>query len=277
MKISIENLSFSYRHHEVLKDVSLEIPSASLCFLLGENGAGKSTLLKCINYILRPQAGTVRIDGIDVRSMTVAERASCFGYVPQTSSGIGALTVFDTVSSGLSIGKNKIHRRTERYRETECVLKMLQLTELAFRPMKQLSGGERQRVLIARALAVRPKILLLDEPTNNLDLRYQVETMELLSDISHKMGITAAAVIHDLNLSLTYADQAAVLKNGRVYACGRPMEILQKKAIKDAFGVEADLAEVRNTRLVIPQRKCSVLSESCEGGSEANEPSGTDQ
>lgn len=254
MNLSIQSLCFGYRRHPVLRGVDLEIPGGSFCALLGANGAGKTTLLKCINGILKPKTGTVQAGDMDLLALTPRRRAQVVGYVPQNAqAGDGSLNVLETVLSG-----RFPHRRgplkSEDYDAAVQLLESLALARYALRPLSQLSGGERQRVFLARAMAQSPQIMLLDEPTNNLDMHFQQETMEIIKELSVRRGITVAAILHDLNLAVVYADQAVLLKDGTVYAAGLPQEVLDKDRIRTIFEVEVGFAPLGQTRYIVPQR-----------------------
>lgn len=254
MNLSIQSLRFHYRRHPVLQGVELEVPSGSFCALLGANGAGKTTLLKCINGILKPQAGTVRAGDTDLLALTPRRRAQVVGYVPQNAqTGDGSLNVLETVLSGRFPHKRG-PLKSEDYDAAAQLLESLALTRYALRPLGQLSGGERQRVFLARAMAQSPKIMLLDEPTNNLDMHFQQETMEIIKDLSSRRGITVVTILHDLNLAVLYADQAVLLKDGTVYAAGLPQEVLDKDRIRTIFAVEVGFAPVDQVRYIVPRR-----------------------
>lgn len=253
MDIRIDSISFSYKKKRVLNGITQDIPSGSICFLLGENGAGKSTLLKCINYVLKPDSGSIFAGGENVRDKSIRERARIFGYVPQSSGSGSSLNVIDTVATGMvSNEKNPLNKAS--LSAVAEIIDQMDLGDLSMRRMNSLSGGERQRVLIARALAQKPRIMLLDEPTNNLDLRYQLETMALLYRISRDRGITVVAVIHDLNLALMYADSILVLKNGQVRYAGDPVSIVNEDAIREIYGVESWTETLHDTRIVVPHK-----------------------
>ena len=135
------------------------------------------------------------------------------------------------------------------------VMEEFHLQDYAFRPFKQLSGGERQRVLIARAVAQEPQLLLLDEPTSSLDLRYQYEVMDLLRHVCRR-GITVAAVIHDLNLALDYADTAVLLSSGTVTAMGPPAEVLTPERILTAYGVQTETYQIGSRSVILRSGNC---------------------
>lgn len=248
MILSVANIQFQYNSRPVLKDVSLELERGKILAVLGVNGAGKSTLLKCINRILSPQRGVVLVQGVDLRRMKGKELARRFGYVPQKQPE-GALSVFETVL----LGRRPYIRwaASERdYEVVERVLGLLQLADLALRPLDSLSGGEIQKVLLARALAQEPDVLLLDEPTSNLDLKNQLEALHLISRAVREQGLSAIVSIHDLNLALRLGDVFLLLREGLVHAI-TPREGLTRQIIREVYGVEVEMGEMAGYPVVV--------------------------
>lgn len=255
MRALIKNIQFAYKDNPVLKDISFEIPTGKICTLLGANGAGKTTLLKCINGIIKAESGAVFADDIDVLSLKPKERAKIMAYVPQsTQSGNSNLNVLELVLLGRA---PFVHGKFSAVDEEIAldVLKSFKLEKYAFRNFSHLSGGEKQRVLIARAIAQRPKILLLDEPTSNLDMRFQQETMEIIKSLSELDGITVLTILHDMNLSIIYADMSILLKDGMIHKIGCPKEILNRNNIKELFEVDVNIAKNEGVEYIIPCRK----------------------
>lgn len=251
MKIELKDLGFSYKSRQVFEHVNYVIDRPKLFFLVGPNGAGKSTLLKCINGINIPTNGHVLVDGVDVQSMNIRERARIFGYVPQFSSVSQCLNVLETVVSGRmpQMGGRASQKDIQA---AEGILEELGLSSFALRPLHQLSGGERQRIMVARALAQEPKVILMDEPTSNLDLRYQLETLELMEKTSSKRGIGIIAVIHDLNAVLRYADEVILLDNGNICSSGKPQDVINHDHVASSFCVEAAFTESQGVPFMIP-------------------------
>ena len=252
--LEIDSLSFSYRDRPVLKGIDLRVEEGSFCALLGANGAGKTTLLRCLNFLLRPQAGPECWHGRDTRRLSIRERARIYGYVPQNTQVRAGLDVFETVLSGRlpHMGRRASPGDVDR---TSALLEELELTELAFRPLHQLSGGERQRVLIARALAQDPEVLLLDEPISSLDLRYQYEIMDLLRRVAGERGLTVVAVIHDLSMAVEHADTLALLRGGALYGAGEPERTLTPQAVEDVFGIRMELLRWKGRTVLLPLRE----------------------
>lgn len=253
MTLSVYDLGFAYKRHAVLEDIGFELHSGEMMALLGVNGAGKSTLLKCLNRILSPQSGRIAVAEKAVSTMTHAELACHFGYVPQQA-GEETLTVFDAVLLG-----RRPHIKwtaTERDLEiVENVLQLMNLSRFALRPANQLSGGELQKVLIARALAQEPRVLLLDEPTSNLDLKNQIQVMDLVANAVREKGIAALISVHDINLALRYADRFLMLKEGRIH-CLSTEDQITPELIREVYSIEAVVNRVNNRTVVVPMEAC---------------------
>jgi iron complex transport system ATP-binding protein len=249
MILRVKDVEFGYNSHPILRGLSFEISGGSILGVLGVNGAGKSTLLKCINKILEPDKGCVLIDDQDLSSLTRSGIARRIGYVPQTHEA-DQLTVFDTVLLGRRpyIEWNATGRDLE---VVERVIRLMRLETLAHRPMHKLSGGESQKVVLARALAQEPDLLLLDEPTSNLDLKNQLEVMNLVRHAVMDHGLAAVISIHDLNLALRFADRFLLMKDGRIHTLS-PRDGLTAEIIKEVYDVDVILQEIGGYPVVIP-------------------------
>lgn len=178
MSLHVKDLSFRYDNTSILKHIHMQVEDGEVVSLVGPNGAGKSTLLKCINRILKIPTGTIIIDEEDVKDLNLKKLARIFGYVPQTSLHTFPATVFDTVLLGRRPYVDWVVSPKNKAIVYEMLI-LMDLDHMALRQFNELSGGEQQRALIARALAQEPKVLLLDEPTSNLDLKHQLEVLEL--------------------------------------------------------------------------------------------------
>ncbi len=251
VKIRIRGLEFSYNSIPALKDVTIDIHESEIVAIVGPNGSGKSTLLKCIDRILKPQKGGILINGKDVKDFSQIEIARTVGYVPQSVKQFFPATVFEVVLMGRRpyLGWRCSKRDIEKVFE---VLKILNIENIAMRDFNELSGGQQQKVLIARALVQEPEILLLDEPTANLDIKHQLEVMEIIKRIVRMNGITAIIAIHDLNLASKYADRIVMMKDGKVFAIGSPEEVLTSANIESVYDVKVRIIRFNGKLYVIP-------------------------
>ena len=253
MSIYVDNLHFNYGKTTVLDEITLQVTDGEVVSLVGPNGAGKSTLLKCMNRILKPSRGTVRVDGQDVRGMGLKRMSRFFGYVPQTTISAFPATVFDTVL----LGRRPYVGWTVGDEHREIVYDMLikmDLDHLALRQFNALSGGEQQRALIARALVQEPRVLLLDEPTSNLDLKHQLEVLDHVVDIVKEKGVSVLMAIHDLNLAAQYSDRLVFLKKGSIVMSGTPAETLLPRTIRTVYGVDAIVNHDADHPHIVPRR-----------------------
>lgn len=250
MTLSARDVIFAYDPgRPVLTGLSLAVPSGAICVILGANGSGKSTLLKILAGTLRPQAGQVQFDGISISSLNRRAVARRIAVVPQGDLASSFFTVRELVAFGRYPwqGRFTAESRLDSAAVDEA-LAALHLTALANRRSEALSGGERQRVRVAMALAQQPEVLLLDEPLTYLDLRHQLELLELIADDCRRLGRTVVLVLHDLNLAASHADQLALLADGKVLRAGPPLAVLTAENIAAAYGVEAVVTHGTNGR-----------------------------
>lgn len=253
VKIIVQNLSFGYRSTPVLQDLTFNVGRGKVLGLLGPNGSGKSTLIKCIDQILRPD-GRIVMGDEDLRLMQTCDVARRIGYVPQSEIAGMPMNVFDTVLMG-----RRVHMGWKPAAKdldvVSRVLEEMKIRSLAMNDIWELSGGQRQKVFIARALAQEPEVLLLDEPTSSLDLRHQLDTMEAISGLVQRSGISVVMAIHDINLAARYADTVAMIKDGVIYGIGRPHDLLTPDAIRNVYGVEATfLYDNSGNPVIVPIR-----------------------
>ena len=202
--------------------------------ITGPNGAGKSSLLRLIYRYHTPDSGRILLDGADLSRLNRRTSARIISAVLQEQSVDFALTVREVVALGRLPHTNGMGRMTARDNQiVDDALANLDLEELADRPFWSLSGGQRQCAAIARALAQEPSILVLDEPTNNLDIRRQLEILELLC----RLDLTVICALHDLSLASTYADDVLLLQAGRAVAHGPPVEVLREDLLARVFDI----------------------------------------
>ncbi len=245
----VNGVKFSYNSKQVLNGVSFSVQADDVVSILGPNGVGKTTLIKCIDKVIKPNTGSVSIEGSDLHQMSKKEIAKNVGYVAQKSE-VSRTTVFDSVLLG-----RKPHfdwTATEKdIRLAGRVLHLLGLDGLALKYVDEISGGEYQLVQIARVLVQQPKVILLDEPTSSLDLSNQHMIMHLIRNIVKKNHMAAVMIIHDLNLSIRHSDKFVMMKDGLVYAAGGH-EVITPENIKAVYNIDAYVESVRGIPIVIP-------------------------
>ena len=249
--VDIKNIRFAYSKNSkvILDDISFHMEDGQCTAILGINGAGKSTLIRCIDRILRPQCGSVLVDGRDVFSMGSNEMARNIAYVAQNARSVD-MTVFDAVL----LGRKPYIQWDATAQDRQIVLDMLhrmKLEELALRNMSELSGGEAQKVMLARALAQQPRLLLLDEPTSNLDPRNQHEVLRTVREIAKENSICVITVLHDLNLAIRYSDRFLFLKDAQLYSYGG-MEVVTPDTIGEVYDMHVHIIEAMGIPFIVP-------------------------
>ena len=238
--ISAENINFSYATKPVMENISFTIDAAQIVAIIGPNGSGKTTLLKIINGTLFPDAGQMLIDGKETSRWSRKDIAQKVAIVPQETAVIFPFYAEEIVLMGRF--PHLSNYRFEDKKDYRIVHEAMEKTDtLAFtaRRFDELSAGERQRVLIARALAQEPKVLLLDESTVFLDLKHQAQFLSLLRQLNTAQQLTVIFVTHDINLAAQHADRIILLYSGKIYAIGKPAEVITAANIKEVYDVNS--------------------------------------
>jgi iron complex transport system ATP-binding protein len=242
--IRVNDASFSYRPGApVFAGLNFGIPGGQMLAVLGANGIGKTTLFRCILGFLRLNSGTIMIDGSDARAMKSRDFWARVSYVPQAKPLVFDYPVLTMVVMGCSghIGFGRNPTKAD-YDEAHALLDELGLSPLADRSCSSLSGGELQLVLIARALAKRPKILVMDEPESNLDLKNQLKTLELITALSREKKYTVVINTHFPAHALRCADKTLLL-GGVNFLFGDTVEVVTAENIEAYFGVRARIID----------------------------------
>ena len=227
----IKNLSFSYEK-KILDNINLELSYGNIYALLGMNGCGKSTLLKNIVKVLTPDNGSIELDGKDIVKMKRKDASKIIAYVEQENRN-NDMSVYDCILLGRK-PYIKYFPTDNDHKIVSDIMTFLNLGQFALKKTRELSGGQLQKVLIARALAQEPKILLLDEPTSALDLKNQVEVMNLVKRYAKEKNIITIVSIHDVNLSLHYADKFIMLRDSKLYKLGG-IDIINEKNLTHLY------------------------------------------
>ncbi|AFV10404.1 ABC transporter, ATP binding protein [Thermacetogenium phaeum DSM 12270] len=243
--LEVRNINYRYGRNEVLHNVSFKVEQGEFVCVLGPNGSGKTTLLKNILGLLTPDTGTVLIEGEDVRKMPPSKLAKIIGYIPQAHTPPFPFRVFDVVLMGrapyltsLSVPSDEDERIAYES------LEELNITRLKDKPYTEISGGERQLVLIARALAQKPKILVMDEPAASLDFGNQSLFLEYMRTICDK-GMSILMVTHDPHHALFCADKVVMLKNGRIVKMGPPQTTIEGDTMREIYRTDVRVARIK--------------------------------
>ncbi|MDQ3629179.1 MAG: ABC transporter ATP-binding protein [Actinomycetota bacterium] len=241
--LSSRDLVLGYRRRPVVHGVRVELRRGRVTALVGPNGSGKSTLLRALARLHAPSGGEVLLeDGSDAKllgSRDFARRVTLLSQGRPTPTGI---SVRDVVGYGR-------HPYRARWRGTdaeggdavELAMRTTGVAELAGACVDELSGGQLQRVWLACCLAQQTGVLLLDEPTTYLDLRYQMEILDLVRDLADQHGVALGVVLHDLDQAAAIADHVVLLDRGRVRASGAPSEVLTSELLSETYGIHVDV------------------------------------
>jgi len=253
--IQADNLTLSYGKNPIFSNLGLRIPEQRITVFIGSNGCGKSTLLRSLARLLKPQEGSVLLDGKDIARLSGKELARRLAILPQGPVAPEGLTVHQLVKQGRYPYQSFLQQWS---REDEAMVKKAleatRMSDLADRSIDSLSGGQRQRAWIAMTLAQDTPTILLDEPTTFLDMTHQIEILDLLFELNEKENRTVAMVLHDINLACRYAHHIVAVKSGTVYSEGPPERIVDERLIRDVFGMECQVIRdpIFGTPLVIP-------------------------
>jgi iron complex transport system ATP-binding protein len=254
-RLRAEKLELRYGERLITGDLGVSIPDGRISVIVGPNACGKSTLLRALARLLKPRQGAVLLDGQDIQRLPTREVARRLGLLPQTPIAPESILVADLVARGRTPHQSALQQWSAA--DETAVLDALEATgtlDLADRRIDELSGGQRQRVWIAMALAQQTGLLLLDEPTTFLDLRHQIDVLDLVRRLNRQEGRTLVLVLHDLNLACRYADHIIAMSAGRIVAEGPPAEVITAATLREVFELDCEVIAdpVSGTPLVIP-------------------------
>lgn len=240
--LEVRSLSVELGGRRIVNGVSLEIHQGELVCLLGPNGAGKSTLLRSISGVLTPSAGTVVVDGVPLAEFERATLARRLAVVPGQTIAAFPIRVEELVALGRIPHEHPLMgpRAADRAAVAHAIDRV-GINHLVGRDVRELSLGERQLTVLAMTIAQGARLLLLDEPTVHLDLRHQVEVMELLRDLARRDSVAVLAVLHDMTLVRHFFPRLLLMSEGRLVADGPPERVLAADRIREVFGVDPSL------------------------------------
>jgi cobalamin transport system ATP-binding protein len=243
--LAAEGVTLAYGPRSIVTDASLAIGGGERVAIVGPNGAGKSTLLRALTGVLPPSAGAIHLCGAPIGSVERMVVARTIAVVPELAQLPFAMPVDEVVALGRLPHEPPISglRPSDRA-AVAAAIERVGVGHLRTRDARELSMGERQLVFIAVAVAQAASILVLDEPTAHLDIRHQVEVMELVRDLNERDGTTIVAVLHDLALAAHFFPRIVVMDGGRIVADGPPAATLDEAHIRGVFGVDPALVRL---------------------------------
>lgn len=256
--IETKNLTLSYGSSIIINELKLSIPKGEITVFIGGNGCGKSTLLRSIARLLKPQQGSILLEGEAISKLSTKEVAQKMAILPQSPTAPEGLTVLQLVKQGRYPYQNWLKQWSEEdEKKVNAALKATGIEQLKDRTVDSLSGGQRQRAWIAMTLAQDTDIILLDEPTTYLDMTHQIEILDLLFELNEQEGRTVLMVLHDLNLACRYAHNIVAIKDQRIYDQGPPEFVITDTLVKNVFGMECKVTTdpLFGTPLCIPYGK----------------------
>ena len=250
--MEVRNLSFAYGKNRVLKDISFRIKAGDITTIMGANGCGKTTLFSLMTRNLYPRRGDIFLKGKNIQNLGLKEFARRVSIVHQYNTSSDDITVERLVSFGRTPHMKMMRGRSEEdERLIRWAMEVTNVEKYRDREISRLSGGQRQRVWLAMALAQNTKILFLDEPTTYLDIRYQIEILELVKKLNREFGITIIMVLHDINQAIYFSDCVIGLKDGLVEMEGDPQEVITRESIRSLYGIELDVTVIGEKKFVL--------------------------
>ena len=250
--MEVRDLSFSYGKNKVLKGISFTIEGGKITTIMGANGCGKSTLFNLMTKNLYPRKGNIFLHGRNIQNFGLKDFAKRVSIVHQYNSSADDITVERLVSFGRTPHMKMMQGRSDEDEKLiEWAMEVTNVEKYRDREVSRLSGGQRQRVWIAMALAQNTKILFLDEPTTYLDIRYQIEILELVKKLNEEYGITIIMVLHDINQAIHFSDRIIGLKDGQVAAQGSPAEVVTPECIRTLYGISLGVTIIEGKKFVL--------------------------
>ncbi len=237
--LSFENVTVAYGEVEVLRNFSCDIKKGEFVSVIGPNGSGKSTMINAILQSTKTKSGDIYLNGKNNKDYTSKQRAQYAAVVPQVFSTSFAFKAWDVVMMGRNPYLSRMQSETaEDVSIVEEAMRITNTLHLKDRKITSLSGGERQRVIIAGALAQKPKLLILDEPTNHLDIHHTLEILQLVKKLNVEEGLTVFAVLHDINMAARFSDRLILMKNGVNVKTGNVEEIVNEETLKPVYMID---------------------------------------
>lgn len=249
-----KKMTVGYDGVPVIQDIDIQVERGKIFTLIGPNGAGKTTIIKSIIGQLELLEGTIYLDRQTVEELSRKELAKKMAVVLTGQMKTELFTCEDMVATGRYpyTGRFGILSK-EDLRLVEEAMESVHVSELRNRDFREISDGQKQRVMLARAICQKPEILILDEPTSYLDIRYKLDFMSALQEMTRKENITVILSLHELDLAERISDKIMCVKGEYVERVGTPEEIFQKDYICDLYGIEKGSFDEEQGRLELPR------------------------
>lgn len=256
--LRLNNVAFSYGLKRNLENIDVSAGKGEFIGLMGPNGSGKTTMMRCISGLLRIQEGKIYIEGSDLTRMKVQEIARVCAGIPADVPDDFHLSVKEYVALGrYPFIKNFWWEDEEDEEIVNSALQEFGVTHLGDRKLDEISSGEKARVLLAKGVTQKPRLMLVDEPSAHLDLKYKLQVMESLRDLSRK-GVTVITASHDINLLSKYCDKVILISKGHIVSVGKPCDVINEESIRSVYEVDVDLIRKGDEVFVLPLSTCSI-------------------
>ena len=261
MKFEVQDASFSYKRDKrvIFSEINFELCEKQVLSVLGPNGVGKTTLMKCMLGLLPLKTGRAIIDGKHCDTSSDRSLWKEIGYVPQRKAGNFSFSVLEMVTMGRTahLGMFAQPGREDKKIVAEA-LDIVGISHLKDKQCSQISGGELQMALIARALALKPKLLILDEPESNLDFRNQLIVLNLIKKLQEDFGISSILNTHYPSHAMELSDLVLMLNREKPAVCGPVRDVMTEANLRDIFGVQVHIKpvelETKTYYSIIPER-----------------------
>jgi iron complex transport system ATP-binding protein len=248
--IEVRGITKRYGAVKVLDGVSLKMERGKITSIIGSNGAGKTTLLGIVSRLIKPDEGTVLLDGRELRAWEANELARTISILKQSNHLNIRLTIRELVSFGrFPYSQGRLNK--EDWAAVDQAIEHLKLRDIQEKQLDRLSGGQRQRAFIAMVVAQDTEYVLLDEPLNSLDMKHSVEMMRVLQSLAHDLGKTVIVVLHDINFASCYSDEIIALKDGKLARQGTVDEIVREDVIESIFEMKLRIEEIENRKICV--------------------------
>lgn len=270
--MEIKHLCFAYDRTPILYDLNFQIPEGKVTTILGPNGCGKTTLFRLLTRILTPAKGGVYIKDRNIYELGRKDFARGVAIVQQHNTSAEDITVEQLVAFGRTPHQGFYGGKSDRDRQK--IREAMEITDIykyRDRPMGTLSGGQKQRVWIAMSLAQEPKYLFLDEPTTYLDIRYQVQILELVRELNEKYGMTVVMVLHDINQAIAYSQEIIGMRDGEIRFSGSSMKVITRENLLELYDIDMEVLTLGDKKHVIVESAAFRPN----GGERSSENGGT--